>query len=208
MSDSTKTDNIDLLDAGSYRWQLATRYNSNSDEHLISTVNTDWEHQMIHEGKGFSLSGKVTGLGAGVTAYMLAKNQNGTPVHWRAATLIVEDGEVNIVFYEDPTTSADGSQLNTYNKNRAVTKTANTATLEVYSGPTVTDVGTPLEYGYIPDASGGSGGGGGRTSGGEASRVGGEWILATSTDYLIGITNNSGAAIDYSYIFFWYELDA
>lgn len=199
MSDSTKSDNIDQLDAGSARWQLATRYNPTDDTHKLSAVTIDWEHQMVHEGDGYSISGKITSLGAGATSYLLAKNQNGAEVHWRTATVVVEDGPVDLYFYESPTTTADGSELTSYNKDRG---SANTPALDVFSGPTVSAVGTELEHSWIPP----TGGTGGRNIGGTAERVGGEWILAASTDYLVQITNNSGTTIDLSYYFFWYEL--
>jgi len=173
-----------------------------ADPHSGAIITAEIEHAQIHAGNGYSLSGKVATLANTATMQILART-GAIPVHWRAATMTVSDGDCDIYFYESPTITADGSLETSFNKNRLST---NTSTLDIYSTPTISANGTELEYGYIPDASGGGGGGGGRSSGGEAQRVGGEWILAPNTEYLVTVTNNSGGAISLGYTFFWYEL--
>jgi hypothetical protein len=194
MADSTKTAGIDLHDSGSYCWTWKTSYNSNTDEHKPHVVSIDMEHQNIHEGLGFTLSGKITGLGAGATAYMLFITDSAIP-HFRAADVKTSGAPVDFTLYEDSTVSANGAALTPRNNNRL---SATTATMLCYSGPTVTGVGTLLETSFIPSTSSGR-------TGGEASKIGAEWIFDTATNYLVGITNNDSQAINIGYSFFWYE---
>ena len=195
MSDSTKSDNIDLLDAGSARWQLATRYNSVTDEHIPHVTSIDWEHELVHEGKMFSISGVLTALGAGATGYFHGLTDSEI-VHFRQAAIGVTGAPVDITFYEDATVSANGSAITSRNRNR---NSSNTATLQSFIGPTITDLGTAIEVGQIPVA-------GPSKQSGEASLFGTEWVLKNSTSYLIEITNNDSQAIDVGYNFLWYEL--
>ena len=176
--------------------------NEISKDNPFSTI--EMEHGQIHKGQAFSVSGKVTGIASGASLLMLARTGATKAVHWRAAGVTVKDGPIDINFYEAPDISADGSPVVIRNKKRSST---NISELLVFSGPTigVGGNGDHLEYGYIPDASGG-GGGGGRSAGGAIERIGGEWILAAETDYLVSITNNSGSLLDLGYTFFWYEL--
>ena len=200
MSDSTKTDNIDLLDAGSYRWQLKTHYNPNTDEHIISVTSIEWEHELIHEGKLFQLSGRITALGAGATTYLHGLTDGGQ-VHFRAAEIITDGVPVDVVLYEDSDITANGTELFGKNKNRNF---SDTHTFRIFAGPTigVAGLGTELEWGFIPVAGPGQ-------TGGTAGLFATEWVLDDASNYVIGITNNDLQAIDisYSYNFLWYEVD-
>jgi len=167
------------------------------DPHTGSIQVIQLEHAKIHQGDAYAISGKETGLANAATAYIYAVT-GASHIHWRAASVTTENGEVDIAFYEAPTVSANGTLVPSFNKNRVST---NTSDLTVYAGPTVTDNGTLLETGWVPP----TGGVGSHASGGEVERVGGEWILLPNSSYLISITNNSGGAIDYSYTYFWYE---
>jgi hypothetical protein len=195
MSDSTKSNNIDQLDAGSARWQLATRYNPVTDEHYPLAISRDWTHQLIHEGRVFQLSGRITGLGAGATAYLHGLTDSSV-VHFRAASLVADGAPIDVVFYGASTVSANGTEIFGKNKERS---TSDTHTLRVFTGPTVTDVGTALEYGFLPQVGSGK-------SGGNAELFQSEWILDSGTSYLIAVTNNDSVSIDINYNFLWYEV--
>lgn len=193
MSDSTQTDNIDLLEAGSAKWQLVTHYDSVTDTHKPELVNIERIHQLVHEGRLFQLSGEFT-LAAAGTAYFLGITDSKT-VHFTNGAITSTGTPLNIIFYEDATVSANGTQVFGLNKNR---NSATTPTLLTYSGPTVTGVGTPIEYGMVTTAPG--------NAGGDASLFASEWVLDNASNYLISITNNDAQTATIDYNFLWYEV--
>ncbi|MHC4643870.1 MAG: hypothetical protein ACYTBJ_00110 [Planctomycetota bacterium] len=81
-------------------------------------------------------------------------------------------------FFEDPTTSADGTALTAYNYNR---NSSNTPNALFYYDPTVTVDGTRIDVQYIP------GGDRLQTRVGSAARGGIEWVL-DSEQYLLKFT--------------------
>lgn len=107
---------------------------------------------------------------------------------------ILTGGGCEVFLYELPTTTGDGNQLDSISKNREV---LGVSTTEVYEGPTVTAPGTLLFHLFVPGLSvliERLYGGGWRES---------EWILAPNTNYLVRITNRSGAAIQLSVSLGW-----
>lgn len=111
------------------------------------------------------------------------------------ATLrIAVGGDSDFLFYEGTTVSADGAALDSISKNR---ETIGVAQTEMYSAPTVTAAGTLLLSLFVPAGVKKtlSGGGWGES----------EWILTANTNYLVRITNRSGAAIQLSFSLGWSE---
>lgn len=102
-------------------------------------------------------------------------------------------GNCELLIYEEPTTTANGVAVNARSKNRAVLGTRLTA---VYRDPTVGAVGTELFHLF--------------TIGGEKKGTGGDWgdthwIFERDTDYLIRVTNRSGAGIQFGLGLGWSE---
>ena len=111
------------------------------------------------------------------------------------ATLrIAVGGDCDFLFYSKTTVSADGAALDSISKNR---KNIGVAVMEVYSAPTVTGVGASLLSLFVPAGTKKalSGGDWGETA----------WILEQNTNYLVRITNRSGAAIQFSFSVGWSE---
>lgn len=93
-------------------------------------------------------------------------------------------GDAKLEFYEGTTVSANGTALNIANFNRLSPKTAFT---EVFSDPTVTDDGTRLLLErFVP-------GGTRRNADGATTGFDDQWRLAFDTNYLVRVTNQSGA---------------
>ena len=153
------------------------------------------EHNIVHAGKMFSLSGVVTPLAAGATAYFHGLTDSKT-VHFRAASIQANGAPINISFYEGATVSANGTEIFGKNRKRS---SVNTPTLRTFLGPTVTTPGTVIEQGFIPVT-------GGSKQSGLADLFGTEWVLdLNTTSYLIAITNNDTQPCTIGYNFLWYE---
>lgn len=100
-------------------------------------------------------------------------------------------GECWLYLYETPTTSANGTQLTTYNRNR--NPTAIVPNMTIWQAPTVTVPGTLLSAWIV---------GSGEKSGGN-NRDSIEWALAASTVYLARIVAKNANNICLRNI--WYE---
>jgi hypothetical protein len=103
-------------------------------------------------------------------------------------------GNCDLLFYEGTTVSNNGNALDIISKNREVLGTAQTLT---YEGPTVTGVGTLLFSWFVLGGTKHALGAGGW---GETP-----WLLAPNTNYMVRITNRSGAAIQLSVSLGWSE---
>ena len=107
-----------------------------------------------------------------------------------------DSSAVVLEIYESTTTSADGTSLPVFNKNR---NSSNTPGTVISVGPTITDVGTQIKRAAITSPSG--------SSVVFSQSKSGEWILKPATKYLVRITNNSGGAIDFNITIGFYELE-
>jgi hypothetical protein len=192
--DSTKSDHIALLDAGSHRWQLRTSYNPVDLVHQPLVENIDFEHQRVHEGRAFIASNLISGIASGGSYKLLIKNTNGETPHLRVYEFESTGGPLDVLLYKNPTVTDNGTLETNHNKNQTST---NTSSIEVYKGTTTSADGTLLETKLIPS--------GGNKVGGLATNAGGEWILEEATDYLFVINNDDNSAVDVSFYFFWYE---
>jgi hypothetical protein len=158
------------------------------------------QHRMNHDGFMFHASGKVTGMvDTNVDDYLITTPAATFP-HFQRVRLDLGGGDFDIQTYEAPTTSAAGTVIPSTNTNR---NSSNTADTVITSGPTVSVVGTLVHTTWAPPV----GTGIGQSANGISNISNGEeWILAPSTEYLIRLTNNSGATIDYRYEFLFYEI--
>ena len=176
------------------------RYKFAPDVHAVTTM--PHVHRVGHDGFFFHASGKVSAMvDANVDDFLIVTPA--TPeVNFGSLSLKVGDGDVDVQFYEDTTTSDPGAALTELNVNRLSAITPGTV---ITFGPTVTGVGTLLHTDWVPP----TGTGIGQTANGSFSGggKGEEWILKASTQYMIRITNNSGATLDYAWEMSWYEPD-
>ena len=171
------------------------------DPHMHASTTIDALHRMTHDGFVFHSSGKVTGMiNAEVDEFLISVPAVSFP-HFQRFRLFAGRGDLDLVVYEGTTTSADGTPLTSSNTNR---NSANTASTLLFGTPTVTDDGTLIHTSWFPPTSAGQGQAGATGLAGETN--GEEWILQPSTKYLLRITNNSGATIDYAYEMLWYEI--
>lgn len=151
-------------------------------------------HHEIHKGNGFTHADVHTGLAAGASqTHMLVTGVE--PVHIRSFDIQVTGAPCLVEYFEDATTSANGTSQGIGNNNRVST---NTPLMTMFLDPTVTDTGTPLGSSLIPSVT---------VQGGTGLDIitGGEWILKPNSKYLFRLTNNHNNAITYSVVLFFYE---
>lgn len=168
------------------------------DQYAHAVTSIDEPHRMIHDGFMFSLEHSSASLANNGDLDLLITVPAGVFPHIRQTGVRVGDTPCTVHFFEGPTTSANGTALAVYNRNR---NSDNTNDVTIYVGPTVSDDGTELVRRLLP-ASGGFFTPGGASIQGFSE----EWILAPSTDYLVRVTNESGAAIDLTVDILWYEI--
>ena len=171
----------------------------NRDPVSFADTVIDALHRHTHDGFVHHLSGKVTGMiDTDVDNFLLVPG--GAP-HFQRFRIAASRGDIDIQVYEGTTVSANGSEVGSNNTNRF---SSNVAATKLYSGPTITDDGTLIHTTWMPPTATGTG----QSASGLVGETNGEeWILSPANNYLIRITNNSGATIAYSYEMLWYELD-
>lgn len=161
-------------------------------------------HRMIHDGFMFDSSGIATAVANGASLDLLFALPAGQIGHMTTVEFSLDDAPVTASFYEDVTTSADGTAANVQNHNRIV---GGSPAAVITVGPTVTDLGTLLHTRYIPSAGAPGQQPAGQLVEGETR----EWVIGSSTapiKYMWRVTNNSGGAIDIGYHFNGYEIGA
>ena len=180
-----------LVDAAGNRAKIDTTVSA------IRTITV--EHAEIHAGDEYSSSYLWTTVASAANADMLLQVGAGKEGH-----LIIDvavGGNCYFYLYEGTTFDNAGTALGEFNRCRS---SGNTATITATHTPTVTGVGTAIETAYIP-------GGAGTDPSGKTAAPGGsggarhEWVLDKSTNYLIRLTNVSGAARAMSIDASWYE---
>jgi hypothetical protein len=167
------TPNVKVVDSSGNIYQDAII------SHCMPTV--DINHYFTHAGATFSNSDTDTVLQATFKDFLII-----TPAvsesHLITFHMTSTQANAEVVIYEAPTTTANGTALTLFNKNRKSAKTAETL---IYQDPTVTggSEGTQLDHDLIV---------GGKQGGGlDFSETGEEWVLAANTKYLIRYNNNS-----------------
>ena len=156
-------------------------------------------HTMSHKGWMFHYTQKTLAVVNNASVLYLLKNPAGNYPHLHKMRTSVGNGDVDILLYEAPTTSADGTLQTTYNVNR---DSSNASSMEIYLTPTVSVNGALIHEGWAPP----TGTGVGNSSGLVGLTEGEEWMLAPATNYLKKITNLSGSTIDIWVEFLWYEI--
>lgn len=159
--------------------------------HALTAINST--HRVIHDGMGFHATTRKTALAAAASFDILLVSGALRP-HLNGVLFSVTGGPCDIKTYEGTTTSADGTSITIFNRNR---NSSTTAVATLFHTPTVTDVGTLIHDRLSPSA--------GKDTGNLTPTLGEEWVLALSTKYLVRITNNSGAPIDITMEALWYE---
>jgi hypothetical protein len=152
----------------------------------------DWEHSRIHDGKGYVVNGKHQ-IANNATTRFLLRNGAGNYPHLRTIFITSDSGPLEIYFHEAPTVTTTGSSVPVISYNR---NSLNTSLMTAFSGATVSNEGTLLEYMVVP----GTG-----STGGSASVAQTEFILKPSTDYMVRIFSSATGTTNYSLKLFWYE---
>jgi len=159
-------------------------------ENVVTSIGA--MHARIHQGLLYSSTIARPALaGAGVLDILVVTGS--VPPHLRHQLAAGATGTV--LLYEDTTVSANGVAELVQNKNRLSGRVNETT---VFSGPTVTGVGTLLGNGVVP------GGKTGQASGGIREGFE-EWILKPASLYLIRFTNNDAQAQPVNVELDWYE---
>jgi hypothetical protein len=171
------------------------------DEFAHAVTVIDEFHRMAHDGFVFHSSGKVTGMLDTEVDDFLVVTAAGNFPHFQRLRFSFGRGDIDVEVYEATTVSDNGTEITAiFNTNR---NSANTAAMKLYTGPTVTGVGTLIHTTWLVPTTAGIG----QSPAGLVGETNGEeWILAPSKNYLIRITNNSGATVDYAYEALWYEI--
>lgn len=150
----------------------------------------DVAHARLHAGKSFTANMTGTLGVAGVLDVLLITP---TTAECHFTLEFISNGEYKGELYEAATTSANGSAVAVYNRNR---NSATTSTMAVYTGPTVTATGTTLIYQMLI--------GSGKTSGTERSSS--EFEMKTGgTKYLLRLTS-AVASNNYCLLLNWHEV--
>jgi hypothetical protein len=146
----------------------------------------DIDHFFTHAGATFTCSDTIT-IAQSSTKYFHLKVAN-NPIHLIHYEFVSTQADLDILLFENPTTSADGDACTVYNRNRG---SSNVAEIEVYEDPTVGADGTQLEHDQVT--------GGKQAGGGTFDEGGQEWILKANEQYLIKIINSSNQDDEVSY---------
>ena len=166
--------------------------------HSVTTITE--QHRLIHDGMFFNTSGKQTAWADATTKEFLIVPPAGCFPHIQTMVLNFGKGDIDFEAYEGPTITDNGTAIPVRNVNR---NSDNTPDLAMYATPTTTDDGDMKFQLWVPPTSTGNG----QSANGIAGvGQGSEWILKPETPWLVRLTNNSGATIDWSYEFSWYEL--
>lgn len=182
------------FDGGAYEAQVVAL--APFDETTGAALFIDTVHHEVHEGEMFHASHTNGSVANGVSLDVLLVTGAGVESHvsWE----VFAGGLVTIYLYEAATTSAAGTAVPTYNMKR---DSLNTPEATVTHTPTVTATGTTalVNWRILP------GGNSPTTRVGGGIRSGAEWILSPETQYLLRVTNTSGAAIAVNVGLEWYE---
>jgi hypothetical protein len=139
-----------------------------------------YEHHQLHEGETWQAGYGPVGILAAAVVDHLVKVANVTATT-RTPHMVFEldsTSEVWIQIYEAPTTTANGTPVTCYNRNR---NTVGSPTTTIFVTPTVTAAGTLITSTIV---------GSGEKAGG-AGRDANEWDLKSNTNYLVRITGKT-----------------
>lgn len=177
------------------------------DRLVKSVPTTSTFHHLCHEGYVFIQNKRYADIADAANLDLLVRMPAGNAdrqVHMRFSFLGEANTgtlDVDIVMYKDTTVSADGSAQTIVNVSDYFN--AKTTGVEIYEGPTVTDVGTPKPVSALLGTKKGASS--------EESHVP-EWILTpdgeSERNYLFRLTNNSGGTVDIIDSIFFFDSKA
>jgi len=156
-------------------------------------------HHEIHNGNGYYIK-DFTAIGSGASLDLLFIIANDTVPHvqWQIAS----ESEAEFYLYEDVEVSDNGTPLAVFNCNR---NSANTATMQAYSGPTLAggSLGDDGQGGTLISTS--IVGSNKETTANRITTY--ELIGRADTTYWVRLTNVSASTAWIDYDFNWYEED-
>lgn len=158
-------------------------------------------HNHIHEGRYFTCSGRKTALAAAASFDILFTFPPGVIGHLTTGEFTFDEGPVDLKFYENVTTTSDGTAANVRNHNRISRQDTAGAVITVAPVAPVVSVDNLLFDKYYPAL--------GNKQGLMVSDADSEWIIgaiSVEQKYLWRITNNNNGAITIGYEFAGYEL--
>lgn len=164
------------------------------DSHTRALVVVDHSTFSVHEGLRFKASYLVPHGSELANDAILNILITVGAKHIHAVPRLAAGGDCDLLMYKDTTVSNNGTPVGVVAKNQ-VESIASDVT--VFSAPTITGDGSLLWSQFIP------GGSGPMSQGGDWSEA--QWILKCNTNYLIRITNRSGAGIQLSFSLGWME---
>lgn len=144
-------------------------------------VQIDAVHQRVHQGKLWDASIYNAALADAGNLDLLIQTGSSYP-HTRFNG--DGTGAIRFLLYEGVTVSDAGAAVTAYNRNR---NSVNALTATITSGPTISDIGTPIAGNLIGAAGGGSVG--------SSIDTFEEFVLKPNEIYLARLTNISGGAI-------------
>jgi len=106
-------------------------------------------------------------------------------------------GKCYVDTYENPVTTDDGTALTEVNMNRQTATPTLVPSTSIFHTPTKTNDGTVMEYGMLGAA--------GKFTAAGGVETGGYRLLKPSEEYLVIVTNKSGAAVDIVIQYGWHE---
>lgn len=186
-SDNTKSRHVTLTQADENNSQHVT-----GSERPLITVAVN--HQRLHEGAAFFIYENIfngSQLLDNASINIVIASASGVPMHMTIGAFC--GGDAELYLYEG-TTATGGTNKVAQNRNRTSLKTSSTAAL---LDPTISVLGTELFAELLP------GGVKKAAAGGGAEAL--EYILAPLTNYLIRMTNISGASQNATLTLEWYE---
>ena len=175
-----------------------TQADENNDQHVTGSerplIMVDVNHHRLHEGNAFFIyENRLNGsqLLDNASIDIVIASASGVPMHMTIGAFC--GGDAEFYLYEG-TTATGGTSKVAQNRNRTSLKTSSTAAL---LDPTISALGTELFAELLPGGVKKAAAGGG----GEAL----EYILAPLTNYLMRMTNISGASQNATLTLEWYE---
>lgn len=145
-------------------------------------VTIDTVHSRIHQGIFYTANALDLTLADNASITFLIRTADNQGAH--ANPLGIAGGDAELTFFEAPTVTGAGTPLSTINKNRFSSNEAKTL---VFLTPSLSADGLELDDHLIV------GGVGPVQSVGGSGGFENEWILKTDTEYVLRITNRSGA---------------
>ena len=180
---------------------MSTSYKNSSDinvEALVddvteSAISISYEHHEMHDGSFYFYKSWLINTGAtdSYNDFMFITPDTTKRIHARFEA--VADADAVVEIYEAPTTSANGTEVNTFNVDR---NSENTPTLIAYASPTVTAEGTLIWA---------TRNGGGKNPVGVNPVAAYEIIAKQNTKYLFRLTKKTTADTVMDINFYWYE---